>query len=100
MNIIEVKDLNLWYGANQALKDVNISICANQVTALIGPSGCGKSTFLRTDLISWFKMKWNIRRKNMTLNNRNLILIEENILDTSGLKYKEAETCNDKYRIL
>ena len=48
MNIIEVKDLNLWYGANQALKDVNISICANQVTALIGPSGCGKSTFLRT----------------------------------------------------
>ena len=39
--------LNFWYGANQALKDINLVIPENQVTALIGPSGCGKSTFLR-----------------------------------------------------
>lgn len=47
-NIIEVKDLNLFYGSHQALKNINISIEKNKVTALIGPSGCGKSTFLRT----------------------------------------------------
>ena len=44
---IEVKNLNLWYGDNHALHDININIPKNSVTALIGPSGCGKSTFLR-----------------------------------------------------
>lgn len=45
---IRVDDLHLYYGDFHALKDVNMEIQANQVTALIGPSGCGKSTFLRT----------------------------------------------------
>lgn len=44
---IEVKDLNLWYGEKQALKDISVNIPRNSVTALIGPSGCGKSTFIR-----------------------------------------------------
>ncbi|MDR1885363.1 MAG: phosphate ABC transporter ATP-binding protein PstB [Synergistaceae bacterium] len=48
MDKIEVSGLNLYYGASRALKDVEISIGAMGVTALIGPSGCGKSTFLRT----------------------------------------------------
>jgi phosphate transport system ATP-binding protein len=39
--------LSFWYGTNQALKNINLVIPENQVTALIGPSGCGKSTFLR-----------------------------------------------------
>jgi len=39
--------LDFWYGTNQALKNINLSIAENHVTALIGPSGCGKSTFLR-----------------------------------------------------
>jgi phosphate transport system ATP-binding protein len=39
--------LDFWYGSNQALKNINLTIPENQVTALIGPSGCGKSTFLR-----------------------------------------------------
>ena len=43
----EVKDLNLYYGENQALKHLNLTIGRNRVMALIGPSGCGKSTFLR-----------------------------------------------------
>lgn len=47
-NIIQVKDLNLFYGNNQALKSISMDIAKNKVTALIGPSGCGKSTFLRT----------------------------------------------------
>ena len=49
-NKIKVKDenLNLYYGENHALKDVNMDIQENAVTAFIGPSGCGKSTFLKT----------------------------------------------------
>jgi phosphate transport system ATP-binding protein len=43
----EVSDLNMFYGAAQALKNVNIQIYQNKITAIIGPSGCGKSTFLR-----------------------------------------------------
>lgn len=46
--IITAKDLYLWYGANKALKDINIAIPEKSITALIGPSGCGKSTFLKT----------------------------------------------------
>lgn len=47
-SIIQVKDLNLWYGQNQALHNVCMDIGAGRITALIGPSGCGKSTFLKT----------------------------------------------------
>jgi len=65
MEIIETKDLNLYYGENHALKNVNLKVKRNSVTALIGPSGCGKSTFLRTinrmnDLISNVKITGNI----------------------------------------
>ena len=45
---VKVENLNLYYGENHALKDVNIDIQENAVTAFIGPSGCGKSTFLKT----------------------------------------------------
>ena len=48
MNIIESRKLNLWYGEHHALKDIDLSIESNSVTAFIGPSGCGKSTFLKT----------------------------------------------------
>jgi phosphate transport system ATP-binding protein len=44
---IETQELNLWYGAFQALKNVSIKILHGQITALIGPSGCGKTTLLR-----------------------------------------------------
>jgi len=65
MNIIEVKNLNLFYGSKQALNDVNLDIQKNAVTAFIGPSGCGKSTFLRcvnrmNDLIESVKIDGEI----------------------------------------
>ena len=65
MSIIQVKDLNLFYGDSHALKNLNIDIEKNTVTALIGPSGCGKSTFLRTldrmnDLIEGVTIKGDI----------------------------------------
>ena len=48
MSVIEAKSMNLWYGTNHALKDINITLPEKQITALIGPSGCGKSTFLKS----------------------------------------------------
>lgn len=47
-SIMTVKDLCLWYGKSQALKNINMEIPEKSITALIGPSGCGKSTFLKT----------------------------------------------------
>ncbi|MEW4284079.1 phosphate ABC transporter ATP-binding protein PstB [Priestia koreensis] len=44
----EMKDLNLWYGTNHALKNISFPIYRNEITAIIGPSGCGKSTFIKT----------------------------------------------------
>lgn len=68
-SIITVKDLCLWYGQTQALKNINIDIESNGITALIGPSGCGKSTFLKTlnrmnDLISGVKITGEIRYRD------------------------------------
>lgn len=44
----ETRDLNLWYGKDHALKNINLSIYEKEVAAIIGPSGCGKSTYLKT----------------------------------------------------
>ena len=68
-NIISVKDMCLWYGDHQALKNVNIEIPQKSITAFIGPSGCGKSTFLKTlnrmnDLIPGVKITGDIRYEN------------------------------------
>jgi phosphate transport system ATP-binding protein len=62
---IEVKNLNLWYGEKHALKNINMPIYKNKITALIGPSGCGKSTFLRclnrmNDLIPNVRIKGEV----------------------------------------
>jgi phosphate transport system ATP-binding protein len=46
--VYNIKKLNLWYGMDQSLKNVNIKIKENEITAIIGPSGCGKSTFIKT----------------------------------------------------
>ena len=64
--IITVRDMNLWYGQTQALKNINIDIPERSITALIGPSGCGKSTFLKSlnrmqDLVSSVKITGDIR---------------------------------------
>ena len=71
-HIITVKDMCLWYGDHQALKNVNIEIPENSITAFIGPSGCGKSTFLKTlnrmnDLIPGVKITGDIRYEGMDI---------------------------------
>lgn len=63
--IIRAENLNLWYGENRALKDINIRIAQREITALIGPSGCGKSTFLKSlnrmnDLVDGCRIEGNI----------------------------------------
>ncbi|MDY4635820.1 MAG: phosphate ABC transporter ATP-binding protein PstB [Candidatus Limivicinus sp.] len=79
-NIITAKDLCLWYSQAQALKNINMDIAENSITALIGPSGCGKSTFLKTlnrmnDLVPGVKItgqvcyrEENIYDKNVDVN--------------------------------
>lgn len=71
-NIITVRDLCLWYGKTQALKNINIDIEEKNITALIGPSGCGKSTFLKTlnrmnDLIPEVKISGEVCYKNRNI---------------------------------
>ena len=63
---ITAKNLCLWYGSAQALKNIDIQIPENNITALIGPSGCGKSTFLKTlnrmnDLVPGVKITGEVR---------------------------------------
>lgn len=65
MQKLESRHVNVFYGASQALTDINIGIDENTVTALIGPSGCGKSTYLRlfnrmNDLIDGIKIEGQI----------------------------------------
>ena len=70
--IIKAEHLNLWYGTNHALKDINISVQKNNITALIGPSGCGKSTFLKTlnrmnDLVEGCRIEGKVFLEDMDI---------------------------------
>ena len=63
--VLEINNMNLYYGDFQALKNVNIQIPSKQITALIGPSGCGKSTFIKTinrmnDLIQGVRVEGDV----------------------------------------
>ena len=80
MNMISAKNLNLWYGNFQALKNINIEIPEHSITALIGPSGCGKSTFLKTlnrmnDLIPTVKITGDV-----VYNGQNIFEVDVNNL--------------------
>ncbi|MFV0393360.1 MAG: phosphate ABC transporter ATP-binding protein, partial [Coprobacillaceae bacterium] len=76
-----VKNLDLYYGDFQALKNINLAIRSNKVTALIGPSGCGKSTFLRTlnrmnDLVDNVHIDGEIDFANHNLLSKDIDVIE------------------------
>lgn len=78
---IEVEDLNLWYGSNQALQDINIKIPSKSVTALIGPSGCGKSTFLRcinrmNDLIKVCHIEGKVKIDNKNIYDEDVDVVD------------------------
>ena len=72
MNILQIDQLNLWYGNAQALKDIRMDIPEKSITAFIGPSGCGKSTFLKTlnrmnDLIPGVRITGSVRYRDREL---------------------------------
>jgi phosphate transport system ATP-binding protein len=78
---IEVKDLKIWLGKNFIIKDINLDIPGNTVTAVIGPSGCGKSTFLRSinrmnDLISGAKIEGEIIIDGNNIYNKDVNVFE------------------------
>jgi len=78
---IKVEHLNFYYGNFQALKDINMEIHENKITALIGPSGCGKSTFLKTmnrmyDLIDGTKAVGSITFDDLELLDKNLDVVQ------------------------
>ncbi len=74
---ISVRDLNLYYGENHALKNINMDIQENAITAFIGPSGCGKSTFLKTlnrmnDLVDGVKILGSVKLDDEDIYGKNV----------------------------
>jgi phosphate transport system ATP-binding protein len=77
MSIITTKNLNLYYGDKQAIKNINMDIEKNEITALIGPSGCGKSTYLRilnrmNDIIPGCKITGEVIYDQINIYGRNI----------------------------
>jgi phosphate transport system ATP-binding protein len=78
---ISVKNLNLYYGEKQALRNISINMPAHMVTALIGPSGCGKSTFLRSlnrmnDLIGNVSIEGSVMVDDIDIYDRSVDVVE------------------------
>lgn len=76
-----VNDLNLWYGEHHALKNINMGIEKNQVTAIIGPSGCGKSTYVKTlnlmvNMVSHVRLSGEIMYRDQNIINSKVDLVE------------------------
>lgn len=93
MSKIKVKNLDLFYGDFKALKNINMDIMENKVTALIGPSGCGKSTFIKTlnrmnDLVEGVKINGEILvdEKNIYDNSTDINLLRKDI----GMVFQKA----------
>ena len=77
---ISVKNLNLFYGENHALKDVNMEIYPHRITAFIGPSGCGESTFLKTlnrmnDLVESVRITGDVRLDGQDIYDKSMDVI-------------------------
>lgn len=79
--VFQVRNFSLWYGAQQALKDVSLDIPEKRITAVIGPSGCGKSTFLRAlnrlnDLIPGVRTSGHVFFRGVDLYSRGVDPVE------------------------
>ena len=77
-SVFKIENVNLFYGEKHALKNINLELYKNQVTAFIGPSGCGKSTLLRclnrmNDLIEGCKVEGTILYENQNINDMNTL---------------------------
>ena len=77
-SVFKIENVNLFYGEKHSLKNINLELYKNQVTAFIGPSGCGKSTLLRclnrmNDLIEGCKVEGTILYENQSINDMNTL---------------------------
>lgn len=82
--VLKINSLNLWINKHQILKDINLSISKNQVTAIMGPSGCGKTTLIRcinrlSELIPGIKITGEMKLYNQDLLALNPILVRKKI---------------------
>lgn len=82
--IFEIKDVNLSYGTKQVLKNIDLNLYKNKVTAFIGPSGCGKSTLLRclnrmNDLIESCKIEGSIKYKGEDIRKMNPVMLRTRV---------------------
>ena len=78
---IESKNLDLWYGEKQALKNINLGVLENKITALIGPSGCGKSTYIRclnrmNDLIAKVRVEGEVLYEGTNIYSKDVDVVE------------------------
>lgn len=79
--VYQVNGMNLWYGQHHALRNINLSIYENEVTAIIGPSGCGKSTFIKT-LNLMIQMTPNVKLAGeLNYNGSNILKDKVDIVD-------------------
>lgn len=90
---IAVKNLNLYYGDKQALKDITLNIPEKRVTAFIGPSGCGKSTFLRVlnrmnDLIDHVKIEGEVYVDGVNIYDKSLDVV--NLRKNVGMVFQKS----------
>ena len=90
---IIVKDLNLFYGDKQALKNISMEILSKRVTAFIGPSGCGKSTFLRVlnrmnDLIDHVKIEGQVFVDGVNIYDKSLDVV--NLRKNVGMVFQKS----------
>lgn len=90
---VRVRDLSLFYGENQALKNISMDIPENQVTAFIGPSGCGKSTFLRAlnrmnDLIDNVKIDGRVYIDDIDIYEKNIDVV--NLRKKVGMIFQKS----------
>ncbi len=79
--IFKVENLNLYYGKNQALKNISIDIPVRSITAIIGPSGCGKSTFLKcldrmNDLVPGVKVTGTVNFKGKNIYDKDVDIVD------------------------
>ena len=82
MNILEIKNVNIYYGGKEILKDININVKKNEILCIMGPSGCGKSTLL--SLINGFLTE------NGEEYTGNVILKGENIKSMKPLQLRRS----------
>ena len=95
----DISHLNLHYGDFHALKDVNMKIEANKITAFIGPSGCGKSTFLKLLLRFWEKDEGKIGYNGIDIDDIKTESLLDNITMVSQSAYLFDETIEENLRI-